>query len=228
MPKRKFSGKRAMYGKRKSMRLVNRKANSLVRRRPKVRISGSHSFTRYAAEPATKQCTGVAQGWAEEFTFDKIAGYTEFTALFDQYVINSVTICIQLISNPDSSMQTNSNATYNSANWYPKLWSIRDYDGGGSDTLAAMRERQGVKYCVLRPNMVKTFVVKPKVLVQTYRTAATTGYAPRTLSIDLANTDVPHYGMHFMIDTLNVDPADTQPFNVRIDYKYNFTLKGVR
>jgi len=207
------------------------RSRSAARRKRKVRISGTHSFTRYATESVTKQCTGVTQAWAEEFTFDKVAGYTEFTALFDQYKINSVTIAIQLINNPDAAYPfngTGSSVTINPTNWFPKLWYIRDYDGGSADTFAAMKERQGVKFCVLKPNVIKRFVIKPKCLIQTYRTATSTGYAPKTLSIDLANVDVPHYGMNFLIDTLNVDPQDTYPFNVRIEYKYNFTLSGVR
>jgi len=204
------------------------RSRSAARRKRKVRISGSHSFTRYATESVTKQCTGTTQAWAEEFSFDKIAGYTEFTALFDQYVINRVTISIQLINNPDAGRNFSDGSVNNTTTWFPKLWYIRDYDGGGTDNFAAMKERQGVKFCVLKPNVAKAFTVSPKALVQTYRTATTTGYAPRKLSVDLANTDVPHYGMHFLIDTLNADPSDTQPFNVRIEYKYNFTLKGVR
>jgi len=195
----------------------------------RVRVTGTHAFSRYATDSITKQCTGVTQPWAEEFMFDKIAGYTEFSALFDQYMITKVTMNIQLMNNPDAGRNFSDGSVNNTSTWFPKLWWIRDYDGGGSDTLLAIKERQGVACCVLKPNVIKRIVIRPMCTIQTYRTATTTGYAPKRLFIDLAaGMDVPHYGLNLVIDTLNTDPADTQPYNVRIDYKYEFSCKGVR
>jgi len=191
-------------------------------------------FSRYSTA-ATLECNSTTTTGQFQFKFEDILGHTEFGAMFDSYKITKCVLQLQLITNPDSANPLNVAAsgisTYynNPTNWYPKFWYIRDYDGGSADSLAQIKERQGVKFFVMRPNKTYSVPIVPKVAVQTYRTATTTGYAPKRLFLDMANgTDVPHYGLNYVVDTLGLDPDNTYPFKIRYEIKFFFTCKDVR
>jgi len=187
-----------------------------------------HRFSRYTTA-ATLDVNGTTYPGQFEFKFDDILGHTEFGAMFDSFKITKCIVKLQLITNPDNSIVLNDNTAQNPTNWFPKFWYIRDYDGGSADSLAQLKERQGVKYFVLRPNKVYNIALSPMVAVQTYRTATTTGYAPKRLYLDMSNgTDVPHYGIHYVVDTLGQDPNNSYPFKIRYEVQYFFTCKDVR
>jgi len=200
-------------------------------RRPRGYSLNVHRFSRYTTA-ADITCSGTTDPGVFHFKFDDMLNYSEFTTLFDQYMITKAIVKIQLITNPDSTWvlgSTISSAPSQITNWFPKFWYIRDYDGGSADSLAQIKERQGVKFFVLRPNKTFSIAVTPKVAVQTYRTSTTTGYAPKRLFLDMASgTDVPHYGVNWVVDTLGLDPDNTYPFKIRYEIKYYFTCKDVR
>jgi len=197
-----------------------------IHRKPNLNV---HSFSRYSTA-ATIECNSTTQTGQFIFKFDDILGHTEFGAMFDQFKITKAVIKLQLITNPDAFLYTNGAVNnQNLSNWFPKLWYIRDYDGGSADSLAQIKERQGVKFIVMRPNKEYSIPVSPMVAVQTYRTTTTTGYAPKKLFLDMANgTDVPHYGLNYVIDSLGQDPDNSQPFKIRYEIKFFFTCKDVR
>ncbi len=117
--------------------------------------------------------------------------------------------------------------TVTGTNWYPKLWYTEDFDSGASETLNSIKERQGVKCCILRPNSWFNITVTPKVLVQTYQTLTTTGYGPKSMYLNCANTDIPHYGLKDVWDLSNIVPA-VAPFRVNIETNFYFTCKNAR
>jgi len=185
-------------------------------------------FSRFTTA-ATIECNSTTQTGQFQFKFEDILGHTEFGAMFDSFKITKCVINLQLITNPDSGQCLNDNTVAQITNWYPKFWYIRDYDGGSADSLAQIKERQGVKFFVLRPNKTYRIAISPMVAVQTYRTATTTGYAPRRLFLDMANgIDVPHYGVNYVVDALGLDPNNTYPFKIRYEIKFYFTCKDVR
>jgi len=190
-----------------------------------------HRFSRFSTA-ATIECSGTTQTGQWFFKFDDILGHAEFGAMFDSFKITKCVVNIQLVTNPDSTWVLggpSTNAPAQPTNWYPKFWYIRDYDGGSADSLAQIKERQGVKFFVLRPNKTYKIAISPMVAVQTYRTATTTGYAPKRLFLDMANgTDVPHYGVNYVVDTLGIDPDNSYPFKIRYEIKFYFTCKDVR
>jgi len=187
-----------------------------------------HRFSRFSTA-ADITCNGTTQTGQWFFKFDDILGHAEFGAMFDSFKITKCVVNLQLITNPDSIFAQNTTTTYQASNWFPKFWYIRDYDGGSADSLAQIKERQGVKFFVLRPNKTYKIAISPMVAVQTYRTATTTGYAPKRLFLDMANgTDVPHYGVNYVVDALGLDPDNTYPFKIRYEIKFYFTCKDVR
>jgi len=192
-----------------------------------------YRYSRYNTAAETLTVTGSYLAYSPTFSLESVRGYTDFTSLYDCYKIYGVQIKVQLITNPNSTWATDSAAAPNNAqqqvsNWYPKLWYVYDNDDNSDMTLATVRERQGAKYKILKPNREVKFFVKPSALVQTYKTALTTGYAPKRLWLDVYSaSSVPHYGMKFIVDTLGLDPNDTYPFKILVETKYYLHFKGV-
>lgn len=195
----------------------------------RVRAQGTHSFSRHcASQEVTINGTFLARQY--EVQFNDMIQSSDFTSLFDMYRITKVTFTFQLVNVPEAITNINmqQSASFNPTNWYPKMWYVMDYDGGATETLNSIRERQGVKCRILRPNKVIKVSFTPRCRVLTYKTADTEGYAPRNIKIDMNDTDVPHYGMAVVFDTNGYDPSDTYPFKVAVERKITFQCYGVR
>jgi len=233
MPKRKPSARvYAAVAKRFKSRRTSRKRMSRSKRRRGGKYSkaiSQHVYARYGAEAINANVTDLEYGKGEAFTFDGIKGYTEFSALYDRYRITCVQMELTLVNNPDSFLYTEGPVNnQNLTNWFPKFWYVKDYDDNTAPTLAQLRERSNVKNFVLRPNKTYKVKIRPAILNQTYRTVASTGYSPHWKQwIDMQNTDVPHYGFKWLIDTQGLNPNNDYPFKIRIEYKYFFTCKDV-
>ena len=124
-------------------------------------------------------------------------GSGDFTALFDQYRIDAVSV--QILPNHNSSNVSSS------ASPIPNIYIVKDYDDSNAlASLAATLEYGSCKAVspVFRAYPPK-FSIRPRILTQTYRSASTTGYAPAHSAIwlDNAATDVPHYGSKMWIGT---------------------------
>lgn len=224
----------ARYRKRKYSRKIP--AQTRRPKRPARRYLGGmrrtvslnkHVFSRYG-NAIVVSCNTPTLASDYDFKLNDLINATEFTQLFDQYMILKVVVKIQMITNPDGFSYTNSVTGPTQNNFFPKIWYIRDYDGGASETLSTIKERTGVSYIIPKPNKVYSIVLKPLPLVQTYLTALSTGYAPKRLWIDIAAPTVPHYGLKTVIDCLGMDPADTIGFQYRLETKYYVAFKGVR
>jgi len=218
-------GARAGWKSKKKRRTLTRRKNFSL---------NVHKFSRYT-EAATVEFASQGLNTDFEFKFSDLINYTEFSSLFDQFQIDKVVIKFQLITNPDGIQSTDpqtsgiNSSNIQPTNWYPKLWYIRDYDGGAGETLTSIKERQGVKFFILRPNQEYSIKLSPAVAVQTYKTLTTTGYGPKRMMLDMANgVSVPHYGVKTVFDTLGLNPLDAYPFKLRWEAKYYFTCKDVR
>jgi len=195
--------------------------------RPRVRISGAHKFSRFCnATEATVNGTFLSGNIVT--SFNQMVQSSDFSGLFDQYRINKVVLFINIVNNPDAGQWVNSATAVNQSNWYPKIWYIPDYDGGSTETLSSIRERQGVRCRFLKPNSVVKISFTPRCRVLAYSTSTATGYSPKNIKIDMTDTNVEHYGLNYVIDMQGVDVTDTQPYVVRIERKLYFTCYGVR
>lgn len=220
--KKKAKSRRTQVG-----RSVFRKPRNM---RPKLGAGSTYRYSRWASSGQTMELTGPTFSGNNIFSLDDVKGYTDFTALYDQFMISHCQIHVTLISNPNAPAKNNATigvgTDWNSNNWYPKMWYVYDSDDSNTLSLDTIRERQGVKYKTLEPNKTMVINVKPRLLVQTYRTATSTGYAPKRMFIDVATGyNVPHYGIKFVLDTMGIDPIDK--FMVRFETKYWLKFKGV-
>jgi len=184
-----------------------------------------HKFIRWGTSVNSTIST-ANQGYPLSFKFSDLINSSDFTTLYDRYRIDLVCIEFQLMTNPDSSYGFNA-ATANGANFYPKLWYKQDYDDDSTPTLAEIKQNSLTKCAVMEPNKIIRVFCKPAILAQTYRTTTTTGYAPQWgVWIDMAQTDVPHYGVKWVMETNNVTPSTLFTYNYSV--KYFFTCKDVR
>lgn len=203
----------------------------------KVGQATVYRYTRFSNDSVTQTIdTTEFLGYAQ-FSLSDVKSYTDFTNLYDQFMISHAQVHFTLINNPDAAFAlgatanvnvNDAGAKINATNWFPKIWWVYDSDDSTTISLSAMKERQGVKCTSLSPYKTVIMNVKPKALIQTYRTNTTTGYAPKRMFLDCATGyNVPHYGLKYVIDTLGVDPNDTYPFKVRVEVKYWLRFKGV-
>lgn len=176
----------------------------------------------------TESINGVYLARYYTVKFDDMVAYGEFTNLFDNYRIEKVTMTFQLINNPTAYHPLNLGTPATSTNWWPKMWYVRDYDGGVTETISSMKERQGVKCRVLEPNKMIKISYVPRVRSLIYKTSTTEGYAPKQVRLDMSDATVPHYGLHVVYDTNGIDVIDTYPFKIAVETKIKFSASGVR
>lgn len=193
-----------------------------------------HSFRRMCASEVI-DITGVAYTAGMEFKLSDLPGSIEFSDLYDRYKLTTVVLRFRIINNPDAAGNLNQAWTgipgtnVPTSNWFPRLFYCKDYDDSSAESLGALRERAKTKMAVLRPNKYVKIVVKPAVTVQTYRTTTTTGYSPSWNQwIDMAQTNVPYYGLKYVVDLSGIDPNDSYPYKLEIEKQYFFTCKDVR
>lgn len=131
-------------------------------------------------------------GW--NFTFAQLANASEFTTLFDQYMISHIQV--RWYMKVDPSAQSPGIATF------PKLYTITDHDDSDAPpALNNFREHSKCRVHVLNPNRAVVVNLKPAVLNNTYVSGVSNGYSPKWRQwIDGANTNVPHYGIKWAID----------------------------
>lgn len=224
-----FKRKRSM---RSRVRRVRRRIRKGVRRYPRRGLSSNvHYYKRYGV-PSTVTLTGTTESDnSDVFKLDNVQAAAELTALYDQYKISCVVMKFQLLNNPETIYPPGQNpgTTTNNPTFYPKIWYTRDYDDNNTLTLAQMREVGKAKCKVLRPNSMISVKIKPACASQIYRTAVTTGYSPVwPKKLDCTNSDIPHYGLKWVIDTNNVTPWNNGQFIVRVEYLYYLKMFNTR
>lgn len=207
-------------------------------KKPKLNALTTYRYSRFGGSGTTITCTDASNGGYVQFSLDDVKNYSDFTNLYDQFMISHCKVYVTLITNPNAQMITNvtggqnvnaATSYLNPSNWFPKFWYVFDADDNTSPTLDQIRERQGVKYKTLLPNKPICINVKPRALVQTYRTATSTGYAPKRMFLDVdTGYNVPHYAIKYVIDAMGKNPNDTYPFEVRFELKYWLKFKGVK
>jgi len=225
MPKftSRYSFKRKAIPKKKFKR-----AKRSMKRHLGGRTTGLHVFSRRLLA-VTEEINGFLLARMYSFRFNQIIEHGEFGALFEKYRITKIIMKFQLINNPNAIAAENPGGnTFNRANWYPKMWYAVDDDGGSTDIISTIKERQNVRCRILEPNKTVTVSFTPKVRVLAYKTDTTQGYAPKAMAIDMADVEVPHYGLSVVFDTNGVNPDDTYPFKVIIETQYKFACSGVR
>jgi len=189
-----------------------------------------HSYKRWANKQAYNFSNPNTElNVAHNFQLALLPNNTEFSNLYDRYMITMVVVKIRLINNMDSQTMPNLATGGNPDNIYPRVWYCPDFDDNNTETVLELKERSGVKMRVLKPDRDLTIKIKPAVNIQTYRTAVSTGYAPAWKQwIDIAQPDVPHYGVKWAMEIGGFVPIASYPYSVVVETLYYFKCKDVR
>lgn len=165
-------------------------------------------------------------------TINDIASLSEFSSLFDRYMITGVCYYINLVTNPNAEASRGATSNTTNASIYPKLWYAQDYDDNTIATLAQIKEYGNVRCKVLQPNrMTKVFVKYPRVATMNYQSSGTVN--PGTVSkptwMDLGFPNIPHFGCKFVVDFEGCTLGQSfYPLRIKMEAKYYFKCKDVR
>jgi len=175
-------------------------------------------------------CTSPAKTaqFSLAFQLRDIPNITEFTSLFDSYILTGVMLQFKLIDNPDSSGQVNDAGGFQKNNWFPTIWYVADHDDNNNVPLSSIKEFERVRHKVLYPNRETNIMLRPTTLGLTYLTSTTSALCEnrRRSWLDMANTGIPHYGFKSVIDFEGIAPAAN--FRIKVNAKYYFKCKNVR
>lgn len=213
--------------KRPTRKPAARKPRMVRRRKPRVARNLSlrpiHNFTRDVqfsvlngalADPYFER-----QFWKLDDLGTALSGaYTDFTNLFDEYRINSVTVIWRLEVDP--SAQTATGAVY------PRLTTYKDYnDTAIPANVDEVRQRQAKQIATMYPG--KNIVRKIRPAVQTAVLKSPSGVtvnAPKWNQwLPCSVVDVQHIGFKYMIERWN-----NANYTINVLYRYHISCRMVR
>lgn len=151
------------------------------------------------------------------FSLSNLVNVSDFANLFDRYRITFVKIKVRLAIDPSAQAAATAR--------FPRIWWVHDFDDSNTPaSIAELRENGKYREAALDPHRPVVFKIRPSTLSLVYRTAVSSSYEPRWKSwIDMANTDVPHYGIKFGIDDLT-----NTAYRVTFEQQIWFQCKNVR
>jgi len=185
----------------------------------------------YDATDSFIECTNPAKTaqFSLGFQLRDIPNVTEFTSLFDSYMLTGVMLQFKLIDNPDQTWLTNSTtAVANSRNFFPTIWYVADHDDNNNVPIGNIKEFERVRHKVLYPNRETNIMLRPTTLGQVYLTSTTSALTEnrRRSWLDMATTNIPHFGFKSVIDFEGIAPAAN--YRIKVNAKYYFKCKNVR
>jgi len=163
------------------------------------------------------------------FQLRDIPNISEFTSLFDSYMLTGVMLQFKLIDNPYATYTVNTDAANaNARNFYPTIWYVPDHDDNNNVPLSSIKEFERVRHKVLYPNRETNIMLRPTTLSQLFLTSTTSALAEnrRRSWLDMATTGIPHYGFKSVIDFEGLAPINS--FRIKVNAKYYFKCKNVR
>lgn len=151
--------------------------------------------------------------------------FTRFTAIYDQYRIDKVIVTFRPAMGQVVNKPYDDTTTGVLANACPRFVTAIDFDDNSTpSSLDELMSRSGSRTTLATKQQVRAF--KPKRLIQVFRTLTTTGYMPDATNrfLDCAQTDIPHYGLKYALDTC----SPIRAYIYEVDVKYHITFKGLR
>lgn len=165
------------------------------------------------------------------FKFSDIANNSEFSNLYDSYMITGVACYVKLVNNPDVTTPAGTGGGTATTPVYPKLWYAIDGDDANVTDVSSLKEYGNVRCRTLQPNRItKIYVPYPKIATSVLGTGAVrSAGVNKPQWLDMAYTDVIHYGLKMALDfqgaTIN---ANSYYYRVKLEFKYYFRCKDTR
>ena len=159
-------------------------------------------------------------GASQQFMLSDAATSSEFTALFDQYMISGVKVSITYNYNTEG-INTN-------GSMMPRIYYTTDYDDAQVPASEdVMRNRNSTKSWTFGTNKPLVIYVKPKKALLTYEGNITSGYSPSRGYIDCQNSSAEHYGLKYWIKNVKLGPTTENTIQFTFDTTYYLKFKGV-
>lgn len=167
--------------------------------------------TRAASNPIEVQaCSGTdLQTYSLSFQLADFKDYDEWSTMFEKYRISKIVYELRYASLGPKGPQYNYTSVgavpTNGRDIVPGFGWVADHDDASNPIgLDEMRQYPGWKETTLHEGKKISMVVKPACLGMLYEGAVTTGYTERYRTwIDCNDTQVPHYGLKFVIFNLS-------------------------
>lgn len=213
---RRFFRKRRTFPRRR--RAFRRGARRFPRMLRAIRPLGrQYYFTRSCTAPALQTSSAGTTYYAMYFQLNQLPNYTEFTNLFDEYMIRKVRVTFV-----NTACSTITGADQVAGRNPPTLYYVIDYDDASAPpNVDAMLQYPGVRY-VNSLFRRKSFVLRPKAQAVVYSAGTATG-SRTNMWIDCSTPEVPHYGMKF---ALTAAPNGLIYYTVFV--RYQLVFRGVR
>lgn len=157
---------------------------------------------------------------------------SDFTNLFDQYQVRSVTYYLTCSQAATSVLGGGTGATADSMLSQPSIMYFVDKDDYDIPTPNTVRERMGVRSKQLVPGKTVRITVrasKPEGLVYGPSALISGSAIPKGYQwLDTNANNVPHYGLKGIIKGVDLRPRSEPLFQITIEAKVNLALKQVR
>jgi len=172
--------------------------------------SQGNNITRFKFNYSAASLTqlGVESDYSLTFTLSACASVTQLSALYDQYRIKAAAVTFTPQINGSSGLAV-------SANPFPKLYTVIDYDDATPITIAAMQQYDSV--IVSPPFTPITRFVVPHVAGALYGGSTFSAYGNlKNQWVDMSSTATPHYGLKAGIAALGGSSTIPQVYLVEV------------
>lgn len=212
-----------MVFRRKTMRKPYRRPMRKLRRYRKKRsyaiarpFGRSQYFRRTMQATTIVFPTAVSTFGSFSFTLDSLPNYTEFTNLYDEYMIRKVKIMFLPIG---ATQQITDIITAS----IPHIAYVIDQDDASAPaTMNDLMQYPTVKY--VKANRRFAITVSPRFSQNVYISGISTGYGSRRGFLDCGNPNIPHFGVKYGL--YNSNTANLCGYQVHVTYFLAF--RGVR
>lgn len=196
-----------------------------VKNKLKQKAKGSAKYvnrslnTYYFKRKALGNAVSMASpNFTYQFTLSSLDNVSEFTNMFDQYMIQGVKIGWRLVFTPDG--------LPSSAASYPNLYVRVDYDNTTAETVNQIIQDNKSKRFILSPNKLATMYITPSTLRKMEGFNGSTINQPQWKQwIDCSDNAVPHLGVKCAVDTMGVDLSQ---YRIQTEYTYYLAFKNTR
>jgi len=140
--------------------------------------------------------------------FSDLPSASTWSSLFDRYCIHGAKV----------EFRPYSNQSWTGVTSIGTLHTAIDFDDATAPATIAAVERYGTYAgCTGNQPLVRHF--KPRVATAVYRTGVSSGYAESATDVwlDMATTDIPHYGVKYALETTSTSAMFTYQVFVTLD-----------
>lgn len=205
----------------------NKKKKRRTRRKPKQQLANIHRHIRDVSNDFTVDLSGSTYSVSETLTFNltQIAGYSELTAIYDQYTIDR--IYLKLMYSPLHLIGTEAGQSPNQSVYVMTNVPL-SRDGGDTPSLEQFKANPSSKLFNLVPGQTRNFSFKPNVLTMLYEAAASTAYGPKFDQwINIADETTPHHGFSILVEKPVDSSGETLDLGkITISAKFDMRLKN--